>query len=67
MIGTVTRVSLPFVHVRLAEYPGSEVKARAVRHRIDDSAEKFSTFAADDRVMVIDDDEGGLLAVGVIA
>lgn len=65
MIGTVTRVSGPTVYVRLTEYPGQEVRVRAVVHRTGPGT--FTTYAADDVVQVIDDNEGGLLAVGVIA
>lgn len=67
MIGTVTRVQGRNVHLRLSDYPGKEVRARAVVHRVSTAPEAFTTYAADDVVHVVDDDEGGFLVVGVVA
>lgn len=66
MIGIVTRVAGSVVYVRLADYPGKELRGRAVVHRISASPEAFSTYENGDAVQVVDDGEGGLLVIGVV-
>lgn len=66
MIGKVTRIAGSMVMLRLPDYPGAEVRARAVVHRIAASPEAFTAYKAGDTVLVVDDEEGGLLVTGVI-
>ena len=66
MTGKITRVSGNTVKVAVDEWGGAEVAARALVHRIDTSPETFTTYRAGDRVALVDDDEGGLLILGVL-
>lgn len=66
MIGTVTRVAGAKVFVRMKEFPGRELPARAVVQRLSVTPETWATYKAGDKVLILDDEEGGLLVTGVI-